>query len=313
MSFVMAIKIMSKPTEELLCVAFNQDGSCFALGTNNGFAIYNTFPLKQAYRREGVGDIGLMQMLYRTNVVAIVGGGKNFRFPPNKVMLWDDHQLRPIGELCMRQQVRCVKLRRDMIVVTTESKVYVYNLDDLRLRDQLETYPNPKGLCSLSSDNEHCVLAVPDRVKGQVKLQLYYQENTVRIRAHESSLSYLTLTADGRKLATTSDKGTLIRVFNTVDGSLLGEYRRGMDRAEVYCISFSLSERYLACSSDKGTVHVFDLSASRERATRNKGLMQSLFPKYYESQRSFAIFRLKANRSICVFAPQNENVLIGEV
>jgi WD40 repeat protein len=300
---------MSKSSDELLCAAFNQDGSCFAIGTNNGFAVYNTFPLRQAYRRDGVGDIGQIQMLFRTNFSAMVGGGKNFRFPPNKVMLWDDHQLRPIGELCMRQQVRCVKLRRDIIVVATESKVYVYNLEDLRLRDQLETYLNPKGLCCLSSDSEQCVLAVPDRVKGQVKLQHYYQENTVRIRAHESSLSCMALTQDGSKLATSSDKGTLIRVFNTHDGSAVTEYRRGIDRVEVYCLSFSLSARYLACSSDKGTIHIFDLLKERERGS--KGILKSLFPKYYESQRSFAVFRCKATRSICVFAPQNENVLIG--
>jgi len=30
-------------------------------------------------------------MLYRTNILAIVGTGKNQKFPINKVCLWDDH------------------------------------------------------------------------------------------------------------------------------------------------------------------------------------------------------------------------------
>lgn len=37
--------------------------------------------------------------------------------------------------------------------------------------------------------------------------------------------------------------------------------RRGADRAEIYSLCFSPNSQFLACSSDKGTVHVFALSA----------------------------------------------------
>lgn len=37
------------------------------------------------------------------------------------------------------------------------------------------------------------------------------------------------------------------------------QVRRGADRAEIYCLAFSPTAQWLAVSSDKGTVHVFNL------------------------------------------------------
>ena len=41
--------------------------------------------------------------------------------------------------------------------------------------------------------------------------------------AHDSRIACFALTQDGRLLATSSSKGTLVRIFNTLDGTLLQE------------------------------------------------------------------------------------------
>ncbi|KAJ7524540.1 hypothetical protein O6H91_17G010400 [Diphasiastrum complanatum] len=200
-------------------------------------------------------------MLFRCNILAIVGGGSTPRYPLNKVMIWDDNQSRCIGELSFRSEVRAVRLRRDRIVVVLEHKIYVYNFADLKLLHQIETIANPKGLCALSPASNSSVLACPGLHKGQVRVEHYGLKKTNFISAHDSNLACFALTLDGRILATASIKGTLIRIFNTLDGTRLQELRRGADRAEIYSISFSASAQWLALSSDKGTVHVFSLNA----------------------------------------------------
>ena len=56
-----------------------------------------------------------------------------------------------------------------------------------------------------------------------MRVERYASGRTKYIMAHDSTIACLGLTKDGRLLATASSKGTLVRIFNTMDGSLLQE------------------------------------------------------------------------------------------
>eukprot|EP00889_Picochlorum_renovo_P001230 jgi/Picre1/28260/NNA_003666.t1 len=82
-----------KPCQDILSVSFNQSGECFTCALSNGFRIYTTYPFDESYRREFVaGGFKRVEMMFKSNIVALVGGGEIPKFPPNKVILWDDHQ-----------------------------------------------------------------------------------------------------------------------------------------------------------------------------------------------------------------------------
>jgi len=320
---------------ELLYVGFNQDNGCFACGTTNGFRIYNCEPFKETFRRDfSQGGIGIVEMLFRSNILALVGGGNNPKFPPNKVMIWDDHQNRCIGELSFRSEVKAVKLRRDKVVVVLEYKIYVYNFADLKLNDHIETISNPLGLCALCPSSSNTVLASPGLQKGHVRVELFDMKKTTLISAHEGALSCLSMNLNGTRLATASEKGTLIRIWDTITGELLQELRRGADRAEIYSISFNFNSAWLCVSSDKGTIHIFSLigsdsdSSNRPPTAPANGeinaegdnpvhnpksslsFMKGLLPKYFSSEWSFAQFRVPEGKAIACFGPEANTILV---
>ncbi|KAL3517462.1 hypothetical protein ACH5RR_020051 [Cinchona calisaya] len=322
---------MDRSPATLLHVAFNQDYGCLAAGTDRGFRIYNCDPFREIFRRDfdNAGGIGTVEMLFRCNILALVGGKDNPQYPLNKVMIWDDHQSRCIGELSFRSVVRGVRLRRDRIVVVLEQKIFVYNFTDLKLLHQIETIANPKGLCAVSQAAGSFVLVCPGLQKGQVRVEHYTSKRTKFILAHDSRIACFTLSQDGQLLATASSKGTLVRIFNTHDGTLLQEVRRGSDRAEIYSLSFSSSAQWLAVSSDKGTVHVFGLKdtlgnlgsenlnsqpeSDLTRTTSGSSLsfMKGVLPKYFSSEWSVAQFRLlEGSQYVVAFGHQKNTVVI---
>jgi WD40 repeat protein len=75
----------------------------------------------------------------------------------------------------------------------------------------------------------------------------------------------MNLNFTGALLASASDKGTIIRLFNTETGDAIQEVRRGSDKAEIYSLSFDKNSNFMACSSDKGTIHIFSVSKNRAK------------------------------------------------
>eukprot|EP00826_Nyctotherus_ovalis_P064971 TRINITY_DN953_c0_g1_i7.p2 TRINITY_DN953_c0_g1~~TRINITY_DN953_c0_g1_i7.p2 ORF type:complete len:372 (+),score=98.92 TRINITY_DN953_c0_g1_i7:82-1197(+) len=314
------------PRNHILDISFNQDQGCFTISTEQGFRIFNSYPFKDTFNRDFDSGIGKIAMLFRSNILALVGGGLRPKYPPNKVILWDDHQMKSIGELSFKSNVKGVKLRKERIVVALDQRVYVYQISDLKLIDAIDTFNNPQGLCALSSLDD-MVLIVPSKKKGFIQIMNYALNLSVTKRAHDSSISALAISQDGMMCATASDKGTLIRVFATKDGTQVQELRRGVDKAEIYSISFDRGCYWLALTSDKGTVHIYALgdahrvvykesSEIEESKVEPRNPTSSLkfmkgFFSYFNSEWSFSRFHINDSRAVVAFGPEDKNAVIG--
>lgn len=236
-------------------------------------------------------------------------------------MLWDDSQSKCIGELKFKSEVKGIKMNKETIVVVLEDRIYVYEFLSLKISDAIETWTNPDGICWLSSTKGTNVLVCPDKEQGTIRI--VYNGNSETAKAHDGSIVALSLSPDATKWATASEKGTLIRVFDTSTATKLQEVRRGADPAKVYSIAFSSSD-LLAVSSDKGTVHVFGLKPSEEKekeetsknTTSYFGFMKGVLPEYFSSEWSFAQFKFNEDSdpmyTVWAFTENNSLVLVSQ-
>jgi len=159
--------------------------------------------------------------------------------------------------------ILAVKLNRARLVVCLEESLYIHNIRDMKVLHTIrDTPPNPKGLCALSINSDNCFLAYPgSTTTGEVQLfDAFNLQAKLMIPAHDAPLAAIAFNPSGSKLATASERGTVIRLFSVLDGTRLIEFRRGVKRcAHVYSLAFSQDSEYLALSSNTETIHIFKL------------------------------------------------------
>ena len=301
------------------CVTFNQDASCVALGLNIGYRIYSCKPdiIKCSHaRRED--SVGIVEMLYRTSLVAVVGLGEEVGSLPRKLKILNTKRQTTICDLIFPSTILLVKLSRQRMIVLLEEQIYIYDIRNMELLHTIETSPNLNLLCALSEDlgtngdglsllaypsppktithesllvngintnggsqsaqnNIQSVSNAPNRVGDAIIFDLVSLQPLAVIEAHKSALSAMCLSKDGSLLATASDKGTIVRVFNVHTGVKLYQFRRGTYPTKIFSISFSNDNKYIVATSASETVHVFrlgenELLANKQKKSRNSKL-----------------------------------------
>ncbi|XP_046566533.1 WD repeat domain phosphoinositide-interacting protein 4-like [Haliotis rubra] len=312
---------MKMSNRGVLSLRFNQDYGCFTCATESGLRIYNVDPLTQKLSQgvECVGSVAMAEMLFRTNILALVGGGSLPKFDEKAVLVWDESQKDPEQKILMditfAQPVVAVRLQRDRLIVVLRNQVHVFSFpNNPQKLCSFDTRDNPRGLVEVSPFGR--TLVFPGHKCGSVQvvdLEMTQPEHTVSpvtINTHQSELACLALDQKGKLLATASRKGTLIRVFDVATKKLVVELRRGADPAVLYCISFSADSAFLCASSDKGTVHIFAVKDTKLNRTSTFKKMGFLGP-YVESQWGLASFTVAAECAcICAFGSSSSVIAV---
>lgn len=90
------------------------------------------------------------------------------------------------------------------------------------------------------------------------------------IQAHESEVGALAVNSEGTLIATASIRGTIIRIFSGEEGVLLQELRRGSSKAFITSINFHPQINMIACTSNRSSIHLFEIKKSVEKCIETK-------------------------------------------
>ena len=127
------------------------------------------------------------------------------------------------------------------------------------------------------------------------------------------------LNKDGSILATASETGTIIRLFKTkVVGpeqpKAFQEVRRGSTNANIQSLVFDNLEKsqYLACSSDRDTIHIFVVEYNDNQGEQKKNPTGGVFGKILGSNESRSFAQLKIGQAVskCGFSEDGQQLVV---
>ncbi|XP_026870508.2 WD repeat domain phosphoinositide-interacting protein 1 isoform X1 [Electrophorus electricus] len=300
------------------CASFNQDSTSLAVGTKTGYRLFSVTAvdrLECIHESAESPDAYIVERLFSSSLVVVVS-----QAAPRRMNVYHFKKGTEICNYSYSDSILAVRLNRQRLVVCLEESIYIHSIKDMKLlKTLLNTPANPSGLCALSVNHSNSYLAYPGN--ASIGETIIYDANNLStvtmVPAHDSPLAAITFNSSGSKLASASERGTVIRVFSIPEGQRLFEFRRGMKRyVNISSLSFSSDTQFLCASSNTETVHIFKLeqhgpSGEEEASTWSSyvGKMFTAASSYLPAQvsgmmsqdRAFATVRLQTTgqRNVC--------------
>ena len=304
-------------SSSILYISFNQNSSCLAIGLEYGYRIYNLTSNKlDFYERFLDGGIKIIEMLYNTNLLVLVGGGKNPKFSKNKVILYDESSSKIITEFSILDYINNVKIKNDRIFIVSDKNIIILSLFNFKLIDKIDTYQNKKGLIAITYENDVNYLAYPIKAVGFINIKIYknYQiENDDIINAHEDELACINFDKN-KYLATSSVNGKYLRIFKVENKVFLYQFKFPCCLS-VINIEFDESD-FVLCSTNVGKVYVFSLKnvkkeddekdyffydKNEEENDINNNNNNNIFKFFQKEENFWAVLNLNEKKIISTF------------
>jgi WD40 repeat protein len=270
-------KLSSNIQNEITSISFNQDFSLISMTTERGFKIYNTSSINHQYDKNLYGGLSKCELSYKSNYLALIGGGIMPKFNNKKVVIYNDAQDIIESEYKFTTPVINVKVKKDFLFIVCEKKIFVFNINNSQNIDCFDTVINKKGLIAVNGCPNKTIMAYPiefntQTQKSYVSIKNYKTLKCFPQMVQDDPISYIAMDYLGLLLSTSNEKGTIIRIHSCKDGSLLQECRRGKEKAEIIYIAFDMDYKYMGVSSDRKTIHLWKLDNIIERKKKEKSV-----------------------------------------
>ncbi|OHT04254.1 hypothetical protein TRFO_28306 [Tritrichomonas foetus] len=285
---------------DIVALSIAEGANNFACAFEHGFSIYSLNPLKLKFKKEFIN--------FNLTCISTNSEGTQTAFAVKpliqnsniqKVYIWNNFFNEADGELEFKDVIRCICIRKTILVIVLTDSVCLYDIQKQSYTgfEQI-TFQNLAGACDVSFSEEFPKIAICGLTPGAVQIFSEKEESApIFFSAHLHPVSIIKFSMDCKMIATASEQGTIIRVFDGITGSLQNVFRRGNLRSKILAMCFSPDNQYLLAMSANGTLHMFDLQ-EKESSEENP---------------SKSINKLQVGRASCVemvFKDENEIIMV---
>ncbi|SCU94750.1 LANO_0E07976g1_1 [Lachancea nothofagi CBS 11611] len=242
----------------------------------------------------------IVEMLFSTSLIVVVDknlGSQKSR----KLKIVNTKRKSTICELTFPHEIEDVVMnRKRMCVLLSSDQIFIYDISCMKLLQTIDVLEGKLDLRSSSGkSNTHGMGTSSSSVRMALSsddsstlcystfsrsakengvfndIVVFDALNVTPINylnsVHKNSVSCLAVTHHGKLVATASERGTIVRIFQTgadteYDGNepLFREFRRGTRPTVIYEMKFNQGSTLLGCVGDTDTIHVFKLSQGLE-------------------------------------------------
>lgn len=306
----------------IIYINFNYNKEYLILGLIDGYEIYKIEPFELKSKKKLKKSIGIIDLLGKTNILIFSGGNENKYCEKNELILYNDDINKSIGKIKCESNILNLKITNKYIIIVLIDKVLIYNLN-LELINFINTGTNIHGNIAINYNNENLKYSLIDNKRGHIIVGNDTLFSKRSIKVHDSNINYMCYNQDGNLLATTSSKGTIIRIFNVENNyEKIKELRRGSYVTRILNMNFNDKSNIIICSTINGSIHLFNTGLNNElNYLENKkikyfsNIIESIpdnyFTKYIKSEWGFTKYHNDNILFILVLFSNNNIYTIG--
>lgn len=240
----------------------SSDSENLCISNDRGFVIFNLDPFKNKCAFVDVNkSIRIIASCSTSDYVVFSGKSDQKGFDDKSICVFDCNIGHPVTHGNFDDVVLKLLLMDDMFFVVLKNSVKIYSINTSRIINFIKGAENEMAPFDVATIGENIFVATTGKTANDMKIVNIDQDKKdfVEFNCHTHPVSNAKFSKDGSMLATSSEQGTIIRLFNTSTGDKLSEFRRGTFHARILDMAISPDNYVLAVMSSHNTIHFFDI------------------------------------------------------
>lgn len=251
---------------EIYHISINQEHTYLQLGTSEGFIIYKIFPFICLINIK-IGPIKMIQMANSSKLLLLVGYKDFNEFSPKRIVFWGENEQGKEDIICSSlpflNNISKIFLNKSYFIVAEGESSHIFDTKKMKNLvsvnfGYLSTWavtPN-----SIETDYSYIIYSEIENI-GYISIyNISTFSKITKFKAHNSLITNIDINYDNTLLATSSEKGTIIRIFSIPTGEKCFTFKRGVSNTTLYTIQFGRKNKNILFSySSNGTIHFFNL------------------------------------------------------